>query len=322
MSRNSILRRLGQVSVHLLSDSPQICAYWQRLFAGPPDAPTGDALPGPVSLTLQMAESLSPPATSNHRIYRDSQRILDVYRESADAIALHFRQGALVRLEPDEQASASGIITSGIFEHGQLEDVTYVSLAPLLRRRGQYLVHAAAVSTDRGAVLFVGPTHSGKTTTGLALMLTGWKHLASDVVILARSESGIVAYPTPGFVTVRPRTFQMLPELRRLRASDQADERAVPGGYLHLESKLWGRPIPVVAICFPQVSAESKTRLEPLDASLALARLMEESVDRWDKDALLEHMAFLTALSDQAAHYHLLLGRDVGDLSERLQGAL
>lgn len=321
MSGNSKLRRLGQVAVHLLSDSPQICAYWQRLFTGPPDHLSGDAPVEPISLTLQLADALTPPATSN-RVYRDSQGILDVYREPAGAFALHFLQGALVSLQPDDHVSANGVVTSGIFEHDQLEDVTYVSLAPLLRRRGRYLVHAAAVSAPEGAILFVGPTHSGKTTTGLALILAGWKHLASDVVILAQSERGIVAYPTPGFVNVRPRTFELLPDLRQLRAGNEAEQSAALGGYLQLETNQWSTPAPVTAICFPQVSAESRSRLEPLDGSLALAQLMEESIDRWDTAALLEHIEFLTDLGRQASHHRLLLGPDVGELSERLQDAL
>lgn len=318
--RKSMLFRLGDVEVNLLSDSLQICAYWKRLFRGPQVARTAADHDLPLSLSLQLVETLSLPDPAG-RFYRDAQGILDVYVQPQGGFALHFLQGALVNLQPDHDASAAGAVTAEIFAYDRLEDVTFVSLAALLRRRGCYLVHAAAVSTTRGAVLFVGPTHSGKTTTGLALLLAGWKHLASDVVILSRSGSAIVAHPTPGFINVRPRTLELLPELRQLSVGTETGNAAA-GARLELEGTQWSPPAPVTAICFPQITSDAQSKLEPLDASIALARLMEESVDRWDKVALMDHMAFLTSLSQQVSHYRLLLGSDVDNLSQHLQAAL
>ncbi|MFW6068472.1 MAG: hypothetical protein ACOC9E_02705 [Chloroflexota bacterium] len=314
-----MLFQLGDVAVNLLSDSSQICAYWKRLFRGPEVARTVADRDLPLSLSLQLVETLSLPDPAG-RLYRDAQGTLDVYAQPQGGFALHFLQGALVNLHPDHDASAAGAVTAEIFAYDRLEDVTFVSLAALLRRKGCYLVHAAAVSTARGAVLFVGPTHSGKTTTGLALLLAGWKHLASDVVILSRSDGAIVAHPTPGFINVRPPTFELLPELRHLSVGTQSGNAA--GARLELEGTQWSAAAPVTAICFPQLTSDAQSKLEPLDASIALARLMEESVDRWDKAALLDHMAFLTSLSQQASHYRLLLGSDVDNLSQHLHAAL
>lgn len=314
-----MLCQLGHVSVNLLSDSPQIRAYWKRLFKGPEVARTGGARDRPLSLSLQLVEALTLPDPAD-RLYSDAQGILDVYAQPQGGFALHFLHGALVNLHPDRDPSAAGAVTTRVFDYDRLEDVTFVSLAAHLRRRGYYLVHAAAVSTAKGAVLFVGPTHSGKTTTGLALLLAGWKHLASDVVILSQSDGAIVAHPTPGFVNVRPRTFELLPELRQLSVATQTDKAA--GTRLQLETAHWSAPAPITAICFPQITSDAQSRLEPLDASVALARLMEESVDRWDKGAFLDHMAFLTSLSQEASHYRLLLGSDVDKLSLHLQAAL
>lgn len=315
-----MLYRLAQLDVKLLSDSPQIGDYWRRLFAGPSAISASAADGEPLSLSLQLVEGLAVPSSSD-RVYRDAQGILDVYARPKSGFALHFRHGALVIIDPDRDTTARGAVTGKTFNFDRLEDVTYVSLAALLRRRSRYLVHAAAMSNGEGAILFVGPSQSGKTTTGLALLLSGWKFLASDVVILSRSHGAITAYPTPGFVNVRPPTFELLPQLRELTARKR-NSRAAARGRLQLKAAQWSEPAPVSAICFPQVTSASQSRLEPLDASVGLAQLMEESVDRWDTKALLQHMEFLTALSRQASYYRLHLGADVNALSRRLQKAL
>lgn len=312
-----MLCRLGQIVANLQSDNLQISDYWKRLFEGSPVVSTA-ATGEPLSLSLQLARSLSvPPQTE--RIYRDNQGILDVYGRPDGGYVLHFLQGALVHLHPDRDASAAGTVTEEIFDHDRLEDVTYVSLAALLRRRGHYLVHAAAVSFAGAAILFVGPSHSGKTTTGMALTFNGWKHMAGDVVIMAQTDGEIVAHPTPGILNIRPRTFDLLPELRELSARGK-EQSAVRR--LQLKASQWSEPAPVAAICFPQITSKTKSRLEPLDAPVALARLMEESIDRWDTSALLDHMVFLTTLSRQASHYRLLLGSDVDKLSQHLKEVL
>lgn len=303
--------RLGQVAVDLLSDSPQIGAYWERLFTGPSTVSRAGPQGDPLSLSLQLADALTLPSSAD-RIYRDAKGILDVYSISEGGYALHFLQGALVNLRPDRYAFAHGTVTAQIFDYDRLEDVTYVSLAALLRRRGRYLAHAAAVSTGGDAILFVGPSHSGKTTTGLALLLAGCKHISSDVVILSQSDDAVVAHPTPGLVNVRAGTFELLPALRQLGG----------GGRLQLKAEQWSDPAPIAAICFPDLTSQPQSSLEPLDASVALAQLMEESVDRWDSAVLLEHMEFLTTLSRQASHYRLLLGSDIDTLPQRLLEAL
>lgn len=314
-----MLLRLGQVRVNLRSESAVVNAGWRYTFTGAPDHSRSDPLSEELTLTLQLVDAVSPP--SSHPYYQDPQGIVNAYQAVNGGVVLHFLHGAMVHVDPD-QAVATGVVTTGIVHDGQLEDVTYVSLAPLLRRRGQYLLHASAVGSSAGAVLFAGPSYSGKTTTGLAMVLAGWKQLASDVVILARSGAGIVAHPTPGYVGVRPNTFELLPGLHQLSAVSEATESLTQEGRLLVNAEHWGTPTPVRAVCFPRVTAEMDSSLEALGPSLTLAHLMEHSVDRWDASALPEHMAFLTALSRQTSHYRLFLGAKLKQLPYLLQSAL
>ena len=322
-----MLLRLGGIEVLLQTDSRLIDSSWQQIFGNRP-TPTepesdGNCQPGDerVVLKLQPAQSLSLPPEDD-LVYKDPQGTVDVYRDSTGAFHLHFQQGALVRLAPEQAGTARGSVTADIFHHGRLEDVTFTSLAPMLRRKRRYLLHAAAVATPDGALLLVGPSHSGKTTSALALLLAGWKHLASDVVVLAPSGPGILAHPTAAELTVRPNSFQLLPTLRELLSQPQEAQSIQSKERLSLGPEKWSEPMLVTAICFPTVTEVSQSTLEPLDAPLALARLMEESVDRWDTSTLGGHIDFLAALGSQARAYRLRLGHDMGHLPHLFQDAV
>lgn len=275
-----------------------------------------------LSLTLRLVNELNLPEAAE-RIYQDDGQIVDVYQSpQTGSFILHFLQGAVIRLQPDTSAGVQGQITEPIFHHGQLEDVTLTALAPLLRRHGCYLVHAAAVSSGSGALLLVGPSHSGKTTSGLRLVLAGHKHLASDVVLLSQVGNQIYAFPTPGTATIRARTLQLLPQLEALIEDDDSALAVQDGLRVRIAPEQWGAPAPVVAIFFPTIGGTTQSTVRPLEQGVALAKLMEESIDRWDSAVLLNHMAFLTALSQQARCLRLALGADVDSLPSLLESAL
>lgn len=306
-----MLLRLADTDVQFQSESSQIWSSWRHIFG---DALGASARASAVRIWLQLelTSSLRLPPDGN-LVYRDAQEIVDVYRQASGALTLHFRQGALVHLSPNRRDRAHGVVTRHICDHGQLEDVTYTAIAPLLRRRNHYLLHAAAISRSRDAVLLVGPTQSGKTTTGLALLLSGWQHLGSDVVLLSQSDSGILAHPTPGLLSARPKSFQLLPELRQLLPESNREPILQPR-LLMLEPDQWGMPDKINAICFPELSSENHSSLYPIPTAVALARLMEESVDRWDVESLAQHMAFLERLCRQARAFRLALAPDVDNL--------
>ena len=308
-----MLLRLSDANIHLISDSKPIRASWQSIFANGPRDSLGNTAAAQLSLKLALGDNIQPPL-AEHRIYRDPRNIVDVYEESGNTFALHFRAGALVRLAPDRSNSATGQVDAAQYNDALLEDVTYTALAPLLRRRRRYLLHAAAVHNTAGAVLMVGPTQSGKSTTGLALVLAGWKHLASDVILLSSPHGQVIAHPTVGLLSARPKSFRLLPDLRRLLPDPRPSGPVRDVRYLMLSQEHWGRPAPVVAICFPELTAAERSTIQPMPASVALARLMEESVDLWDSASLSKHMTFLESLCRQAPAYRLSLAPDVENL--------
>jgi hypothetical protein len=322
--------QLHDLTIQLESDDPSIRAEWGTLFEGWLAAES-EVAPA-VTLHLQAVEELPalPPAVT--LVFSNTAELghnfggLSVYREADGRLVLHFADGALVYLPPllkqaNNPSLIEGWITARLARHhGRVEDITYTSLAPLLRRQGYYLIHASAVAQQGKAVLLVGPSGSGKTTAALSLLAAGWELLANDVVLCQERPDGIYALPTPGGTSVRPETVSLLPSLAALAARHPVH----PLNHKHnfstheLVNGRWGQAALVAVVLFPRVIQGDHSHLHGENRAVCLARLVAESADRWDESALLAHFTFLQRLSQQAVGYTLHSGRDVAEVGKLL----
>jgi hypothetical protein len=112
------------------------------------------------------------------------------------------------------EAQPSGELTE-MWEHRMVG----TAIPLLLAERGDLVVHAAALETGAGAVLFVGPPGRGKSTLALAGPKVGLRVLAEDGVDV--DENG-VAWPGPRGVRIRRDVVDAL----------ALETRFVPGGTL------------------------------------------------------------------------------------------
>jgi hypothetical protein len=140
-------------------------------------------------------------------------------------------------------------------------------------------------------------------------------------VILNRREGVIHAHPTPGFIGLTRETNLILDNIDRRQFNhlkkDQVLKRyqpaieIIPG---------WAQETPVGALIFPRIGTGANSSIKQIQPALALARLMEGSMDRWDTESLNSHTDFLTELCSQAAGYDLILGWDGDALMKLLSG--
>lgn len=300
--------KLHRLIVELAGEAESLRRDWSLIWAGWPQA---DNQPRPdLSFHLALVDAL-PPLPLGEPYFRDGSGILSVYRGvEKDTAVLHYLDGALVTVPldlPGGPVRIKGVVTAGALQNGRLEDITFTSLAPLLRRHGYYLLHAFAVAKEDRCILLVGPSGSGKTTTGLYLLEQGWQLLANDVVLLEKRIDGIYALPTPGVVSIRPGTLALLPGLAtRLGISDLPLTQPITISNRQLTGGKWGGAARVTAVYFPQLDHNPQS-LTPLPPAIHLAQLMAESIDRWDEAALPGHMHLLESLSRQAQAYQLPL---------------
>ncbi len=319
-----MLLQLHRLRILLESGDAAIRQQWQALFGSWLQHPTGTA---DISLRLHLRHEL-PSLPEVKPFFQDTPAprdvgVLSVFQVAGGAVLLHFLDGALVEvpLVPHPAPRADGIVVPQAIRHGRLEDITFTSLAPLLRRRGYYLVHAFAASKDGQCILIIGPTRSGKTTTGLALVLAGWELLANDIVLLEERKGEIYALPTPGIVHIRPPTLELLPQLRAFLARPGAASSSYNLSGDAIGNGRWGTPCPISHLCFPFVEKRSHTTLHHQNRAVALARLMGESMDRWDEETLPHHATFLQKLVRQTTAYALHAGQDMAQLVQAMQNA-
>ena len=80
------------------------------------------------------------------------------------------------------------------------EDLRFVLLgsvlAALLQQRRFLTLHAGAIQTPRGAILFVGPSGNGKSTLTAAFAQRGYTIISDDVVALEVSNHAIIVSPS------------------------------------------------------------------------------------------------------------------------------
>jgi hypothetical protein len=313
--------QLGELGVGLSSNSEQILAEWHNLYSRWPDFRPDPAYPEvegrPAAETLirvglTAVDELPPlPATrpfftdTNHPTPAGPGR-LSVYKSEPEVAILSWQHVAQAIVSwQAEPSTVTGHITRAALRAGYLEDVLYTGLAPLLRRRGYYLVHAFAASYQGRALLLAGPSGSGKTTAGLVLIGSGWGYLGNDLVLLHQRPDAVYAYPMPDSPLIRSGSVPLLPWLKESNTpllSTTEDHR------FRMGIRKWAAPAPIAAVVFPVVTPASESRLTRAKQAVSLAYLLKQSLDIWDQASMDSHTALLAGLCRQAKGYHLSLG--------------
>jgi hypothetical protein len=200
-----------------------------------------------------------------------------------------------------------------------------IALTLALRSRGLYHLHAAALRHPSGAaVLVVGGSGAGKTTTTLALLEAGADYLGDDALFLEAPGPGeaarILAFPRE--FHLGPATLAAFPRLEAYAGppspAARGDKRPVdprrayPGrdrALLSVVAGLAGRALAV----FPGVVDAPTTEVAPLPRAEAFGHLLASSA------ALVidglpgrhENLTLLQGLVGAARCVELRLGRDV-----------
>lgn len=314
--------------IELYTPDAPVMDAWAHLFSGWPEAGDMGQRQPDIRLELHWRETLpplpdAPPLFTDQDSEQAIPAILTAYAQPNGRVTLHFHEAGLVSAPltaplHGETQTAVGVITPDSLANGRFEDITFTTLAPMLRRRGYFLLHAFGVTKNGRAALLVGASGSGKTTSGLSLVLNGCELLSNDVVALQARSEGVFALPVPDMVSIRPFTFLLLPQLsRRLRILPATEPISLQAGTL--TNGRWAEPAPVTAVYFPTLSNEASSAAIPLSRAVCLARLMEQSIDQWDTAVMSNHMNVLQILSRQAAPYTLHLAKDVYDLPSLIQ---
>ena len=188
----------------------------------------------------------------------------------------------------------------------------YLSLVLLLRRHGRYALHAAAVTRDDAALLFVAPSDCGKSTLSYSLVRAGWDYLSDDTVLLhASGEETRVSGFRKNFA-LDLEAQDLFPELRAPmgRVLSEETKLCLPMAQLHpTREARTSRPHVLI---FPEIVDRPTSLLQPIDRTEAMWRTLDQSaLLNLGMDDASSHVAAICRLVTQTRAYRLLAGRNL-----------
>jgi len=312
--------------VHFTMDDADIIDRLRKQWA--PFAPsnviseTSESPPQPIQVFLSTVPSAPPPPDSPPVSIGPT---MTYYRTEDYLTAFIPHWGRFdVNLETNE---ATGIITQACIDtYGVFEDMIIVALAPLLRRRGFYTIHAFAAAVDDKAAVLIGDIGAGKSTTGISLLCQGARLISNDSPLLHIDELGYAKlYAYPGMLSTYPDTLAWFPNL-----SDVVDQATRMDGSEKLSFALddawpdqWAMASSPSALFFPKISTNlTASSIEPLSGFQALQQLVGQSIENWDHETIPLNLRALRTLVDSAPAYELRLAPDIERIPELIFEAM
>ena len=141
-----------------------------------------------------------------------------------------------------------------------LDDVLQAALQPVLDNLGGFILHGACMVRDRRAIVLMGNSGAGKSTTAFNLTRYGFSGYADDAVLVTPKDDGLVVWPLTRQLSLRPLSFKLF------------EKQGVPLGiyqkvgekYYFAQTTQTLCSAKLVHICFLELSGESETHIERL----------------------------------------------------------
>lgn len=182
-----------------------------------------------------------------------------------------------------------------------------------LRDLGLPMIHAGAVGTDAGAVLLVGKSGAGKSTTTLACLEAGLHYLADDRCLLALE-------PTPQVYCIYNSAKLHLTQMERFPQLTPAvhnwHETTYDKALVHVHDvapQQLALHLPIRALLLAKVAGSSQTTLAPVARPHLLRDFVTSSLV-YQPGAAHDEVHRMTALVRQLPCYQINLGSDLAGI--------
>jgi hypothetical protein len=180
----------------------------------------------------------------------------------------------------------------------------------VLNRRGMQLVHASAIGTPGGSLLFAGAPGAGKSTLAVLCLQDGLSYQSDDICVLT-SEKQPRSLSIYNIAKLREDAVPRFPSLHPILSHFQEGEeekRAFFYVHRHFPRQVL-KEAPIRALVIPNISGEPGSRLERATPVEAIRAVISWTVREIPKSDTLGEKIMLQAVSRLPA-YRLHLGKD------------
>jgi len=299
------------------SDHPAVEKRLQRVlhYKGAEPAGAGDS--ADIRIAFDVSASLNSPVDTARHVGTSQRRGIGVWDAPERMLLRH--DDATVTVHPDA-GRAEGQVRPALLENRNqgnrdpLFHLVVLSLVVLLRHRGWFPLHAAALARDGCGVLCPAQSGQGKTTITLSLLRHGWSALSDDTVLLRATDNQVVAHPFRRSLCVDPGAADHFSELAGPDwppSLSDASKWQVDVERLHA-----GRSASVCTprlLVLPTIADAPTSRVEPIGSKPALEQLLRQGAFFLSSrpEVADRHLTVLRQLVGQTRTYRLQAGRDV-----------
>lgn len=154
-----------------------------------------------------------------------------------------------------------------------LDDVLQAALQPVLDSLNGFILHGACMVRDGRALVLMGNSGAGKSTTAFNLIRYGFTGYADDAVLVTPDGDNLVVWPLTRKLSLRPLSFRLFAKqgIRLGRYQKVGDK------YYYAQSTRSPGGAELAHICFLDLSGESATQIVSLSRERTLALLDADS---------------------------------------------
>lgn len=270
-----------------------------------------------IGLEVDITPSLVSPSEAAEHVGTGPRCGIDVWDAPERMFLCH--EDASVVVYPDAgraegQVHPALLEDRGRGERDPLFHLAVLSLVVLLRHRGWFPLHAAALTHDGHGVLCPAQSGQGKTTITLSLLRHGWAALSDDTVLLRAEDDRVNAHSFRRSLCVGSGAAEPFPELDGPdwpRSLSDASKWRVEIDQLY--------PGQSASVCTPRLLVlptivdAPMSRIEPIGIKPALEQLLRQTAFFLTPAPRVadRHLAVLRRLVNQSWTYRLHAGRDI-----------
>jgi len=274
-------------------------------------------------LTVCLFDSVStgvelptPPWSSKDYIFRGAIR---GYGEGKIAVGFFPWSGILSMLDTSRNLAIHWIQDARCCPLHETGSPLLMILHLWMETQQRQLIHAGAVGTSNGGVLFAGKGGTGKSTSAFACLNSALSYLSDDYCLIS-SEPCPYGYSLYNSGKLDRVSASRFPHLPFEKARSPATEKAVFFLDELFPSRLV-REFPIRAILLPEVTKNHHTSIEPVSQMAALRAVAPSTIFQipGTGDQLLKD---ITAFVRKLPCYRLSLGSDIAQIPDAILNLL